>query len=52
MKCKFHIPIAVEVSYSVSNIFLLKLSIAVFAQVLTYLPTVKEPQALSVDPLK
>lgn len=52
MKCEFHVAVAVKVADGVCDIFLLKLSVAVFPKVLTYLPAVKVAEALAVDPLK
>ncbi len=52
MKSEFHIAIAIEIPDSVSNIFFLQLSVAVFAKVLANLTAVKVPYAFSVNPLK
>ena len=52
VKSEFHVAIAVKVADGICNILLLELPIAVFAKVLTYLPAVKVPETLTVDPLK
>ena len=52
MKSEFHVAVAVKIADGISDILLLKLPVAVFAKVLAYLPAVKVPKALTVDPLK
>ena len=52
MKCELHVAIAVKVADGICDILLLKLPVAVFPKVLAYLPAVKVPEALAVDPLK
>jgi len=52
VKCEFHVAIAVKVADGICDILLLKLPVAVFAKVLAYLPAVKVPETLAVDPLK